>query len=227
MSVSLLLIIYVWLLKVQVSISKLLCPKSRPLFKIKSNVVTDNIFRDRLIENMKIWIDVKSLGSPVLSWWELLVKPGIIRLAIERGKELNKEKNSKLNMMLLRQSYLNRKIQRGQLDLFWELKRIKIQVDQWYKDEVDRVKIQSKTQEIDTAESVRIYHHELHKKKIKKSSILTLDTEDGRLEGHDKCANYLENVVSNLLLHSHDPDPVAEETLGLVNIFQNFILRFR
>ena len=48
-----------------------------------------------------------------LLWWEYTVKPGIKKLAIDRGKEINKDKRSELNLILLRQGYLTRKVQRG------------------------------------------------------------------------------------------------------------------
>ena len=46
---------------------------------------------------------------------------------------------------------------------------------------------------------MRIYHHELHKKKIKRSTILKLQTKDGLLEGHSKVSAYLEGLVGDLL----------------------------
>ena len=59
----------------------------------------------------------------------------------------------------------------------------------------------------------RIYHHELHQKHIRKSSILQLQTDNGLLEGHTACSEYLEGLVEELLLHPATRDPVAEETL--------------
>ena len=53
-------------------------------------------------------------------------------------------------------------------------------------------------------EKVRIFHHDLHKKLIKRSSILKLQTSEGELLGHDACAKYLEKSVAKLLL-----DPVT------------------
>ena len=74
--------------------SKILSPKSRPLFKTKPEVIYDKLFQERLKENMEQWVLVKDLGVPVLKWWEGLVKPGIKKLAINRSKELNKERRS-------------------------------------------------------------------------------------------------------------------------------------
>ena len=68
-------------------------------------------------------------------------------------------------------------------------------------------------QEIRESEKIRIYHHEIHKKNIKQSSILKLQTEDELLEGHSACANYMEGLVGELLLQPHNRDPVCESIL--------------
>ena len=43
---------------------------------------------------MKEWESVKKFGIPTLTWWEVLVKPGVRKLALERGKEVAREKKS-------------------------------------------------------------------------------------------------------------------------------------
>ena len=60
---------------------------------------------------------------------------------------------------------------------------------------------------------MRLYHHEIHKKSLKKRSILQLQTENGLLEGHVKCSEYLEQQVENLLLQPHLEDVSARERL--------------
>ena len=50
-------------------------------------------------------------------------------------------------------------------------------------------------------EKVGIYHHDIHKKNLKRSSILKLQTEKGLLEGLAQCASYPEDQVAELLLH--------------------------
>ena len=62
---------------------------------------------------MKEWNEVKSFGVPVQAWWEIFVKPGIKKLAIERSKEMNKERKLSLNLLMMRQSYLTCKVQAG------------------------------------------------------------------------------------------------------------------
>ena len=94
-----------------------------------------------------------------------------------------------MNLLLLRQSYLTKKLQQGHLDRLAELKAVQLMITTWYDQECEKVKHQSRVQEITQDEKVRIYHHELHSKHIKKSSILKLNTEEGMLEGHDACQN--------------------------------------
>ena len=66
---------------------------------------------------------------------------------------------------------------------------------------------------MDSSETVRIYHHELHSKQIKRTSILKLQTETGMLEGHAACSKYLEDTVGDLLLHPANLDRAAQTTL--------------
>ena len=68
--------------------SKLLCPRSRPQFKAKPEVVKDKVFNNRLKDKFADWAEVRQAGLNLMPWWDLIVKPGIKRLLIERGKEL-------------------------------------------------------------------------------------------------------------------------------------------
>ena len=76
-----------------------------------------------------------------------------------------------------------------------------------------KIKLQARADEIESSESVRIYHHELHKKHLKRTSILKLDTGDKILEGHAECANFLENSVADLLLNQASLCNVSQEEL--------------
>ena len=159
------------------------------------------------------WQEVNDLGLDILSWWEIMVKPGIKKLAIQRSKELNREKRGELNLLLLRQAYLIRQLQKGQLQLLWELRAVQADITTWYENESQKVILQSRSDEVSTSEKVRIYHHELHKKSLKRSSILKLQTEVGLLEGHAECAKYLEDQVADLLLQPAPIDQGARQVL--------------
>ena len=193
--------------------SRLMCPRSRPQFKAKPEVVRDQLFQQRLKEKFSNWSEVKDSGLDILSWWELIVKPGLKKLLIQRGKELNKEKSGHLNLLLLKQAYFVLKIQRGDKNHLADLKQVQTEIQEWYRKDCEKIKLQARTEEVNSSENVRIYHHELHAKHIKRSAILKLETDKGTLEGHDACAKYLENAVGDLLLHPAALDVAAQNAL--------------
>ena len=161
-----------------------------------------------------MWQQVKTAtGLEVLCWWELVVKPNLKKLLIERGKELNKEKFGELNLLQIRQAYLVKKIQAGSFQYLAHLHYVHDQMNRWHKEECEKVKIQSKCDEVSSAENVRIYHHELHRKHINRSSILKLETEENIYNGHDECSRYLEEQVAHLLLQPAGLDSQAQEEL--------------
>ena len=112
---------------------------------------------------------------------------------------MNKERRNYLNLLLVRQAYLTRKIQTGLLTRLDELKTVHLLIEEWYNPECGNIALQSRADDIQQLEKFRIYHHEIHQKLIKKTSILKLDTEIGILEGHTACATYLENSVADIL----------------------------
>ena len=56
------------------------------------------------------WQRVKEAGADTMLWWELLVKPGVKGLLIERGKEMNNERSGQLNLLMIQLDYLNRNV---------------------------------------------------------------------------------------------------------------------
>jgi hypothetical protein len=193
--------------------ARILSPRARPIFKVNPDVVTDPTFQETLRANMTDWLRVKALGVRVLVWWEELVKPGIRRLAKERGRVLGKERRGALNLLLLRQSYLIRKVMAGHTGYLTELKVVQGRIMQWYDQACSKIALQSRIGDLEESEKVRIYHHSLHQKHVKRSSILRLQTERGLLEGHTECAQFLEDSVAAHLLQPADLDPVAQEVL--------------
>ena len=135
------------------------------------------------------------------------------KLLIQRGKEMNRERSGEINLLQMVQSYLVRKIQAGNVHLLAELKGVQMEIELWHERECEKIKLMSKAEEIDNHESTRIYHHELHKKHIKKSSITKLQVGNKLLEGHAACAEYLEQSVIDLLQHPALLDVGAQEAL--------------
>ena len=86
-------------------------------------------------------------------------------------------------------------------------------IKQWYDQECFKIALQSRSDDIQISEKIRIYHHEIHQKLIKKSAILKLDTDDGLIEGHEACASFLINSVAQLLQHPAQLDHDAQQIL--------------
>ena len=193
--------------------ARIFSPRSRPLFKIRPEVICDPVFQEWLADSMADWKQVKDLGIDVLQWWEILVKPGVRKLAIQRSKQLNKEKRGELNLLLLRQAYLARKLQDGDLGKFSELRCVQVEIQSWYEKESEKILLQSRSDEVSMNEKVRIYHHDLHRKHLKRSSILKLQTDGGLMEGHEQCASYLEQQVADLLTNPALFDQTARDVL--------------
>ena len=113
-----------------------------------------------------------------------MVKPGIRKLAIQRSKEINTERREELNLLLLRQVYLTRKLQLGQQHRLGELIAVHLLIERWYSRECEKVQHQARVDEFQNNEKSSIYHHELHKKTVKKASIMRLQLDTGMVEGH-------------------------------------------
>ena len=75
---------------------------------------------------------------------------------------------------MIQLAYLNRKVQLGALSRLPKLLHVKALINEWHAQEWEKIRIQSRIEEVETPELVRIYHHELHKIKIKRSTILKL-----------------------------------------------------
>ena len=98
---------------------------------------------------------------------------GIKMIGIQKTKEINKKKKEELNLLLLRQVYLVKKIQPGQTDRLGDLRTV-VCTSKWYVRERGKVQHQSRVREYQDKEKTSTYHHEIQKKTIKKSSILKL-----------------------------------------------------
>ena len=84
-------------------------------FKVRNNVACDLSFKQSISNEMVAWKEIKSSGLDILTWWELVVKPGIRNIAITRDKEIKQERRGQLNMLYIRQAYLVKKLQLNNL----------------------------------------------------------------------------------------------------------------
>ena len=124
-------------------LSRILSPKGRSTFRLKDEVISDAQFQLSLSEAMLSWQRIKSFGLDTMQWWEVIVKPGIRRLGMARGKQLSKERKDSLNLLLVRQAYLNKKVKLGHLEKLGELLSVHHQIQIWYQKTCDKVKAQS------------------------------------------------------------------------------------
>ena len=86
-------------------------------------------------------------------------------------------------------------------------------IQDWYQCENEKIQLQSKINEFHENEKTSLYHHELHKKIIKRTAILQLKTDQGIIEGHKMCSKFLENTVEDLLMNSANLDSAAQASL--------------
>ena len=106
-----------------------------------------------------------------------------------------------------------KKVKLGQFHLLGELHIVHRNIQRWYQRSCSKVKDQARVREFQANERVTIYHHEIHRKMIKKSCILKLETPQGLIEGHEKCSKFLEDDVKNLLLSDAGLLPSAQTEL--------------
>ena len=89
----------------------------------------DKLFKIRLEKEMMEWKQVMERGLAVMQWWEWIVKPGIRRLAIQRSKELNQLKRSRMNC------FYTKELQAGSLSRLAQLRQVQTEIQEWYEAE--------------------------------------------------------------------------------------------
>ena len=121
-------------------------------------------------------------GLDILTWWEIVVKPGILKIALERSRQVRTEKQGDLNILFIKQAYLVRKLRlERRVEILTALKTTQSLICKFYEEQSKQIQIQTRKDEFAPSEVTRIYHHDLHRKYLKKSSIVKLDTEEGML----------------------------------------------
>ena len=96
-----------------------------------------------------------------------------------RSKEIKKQNIGRLNILKLRQINLTHKVNKGQIELLAELKTVNISISEWYNNESDKIILLSRSNDLNSNEKVRVYHHGQHLQFRKRSSILQLQTPTG------------------------------------------------
>lgn len=103
-------------------------------------------------------------------------------------------------MLQHRLLYTVSNLQTGDLNSLEEHIQVKEEINNWYKNKSVEAFEMMFTRSVDESESMTIFHHETHKKRMKQSSILKLETADKQVvTGHDACMKHLEKHVKDLL----------------------------
>ena len=89
-----------------------------------------------------------------MQWWEWIVKPGVRRLAIQRSKELNQLKRSRMNCLLLKQTFYTKELQAGSMSRLAQLKQVQSEIQEWYEAESRKVVLQSRVDDVQQSEKI-------------------------------------------------------------------------
>ena len=89
-----------------------------------------------------------------MTWWQHLVKKGILQLARERKREMNKERRGLLNLLLIRQAYLASKLLNGDLSCYTDLEEVKLRISDWFHRESEKIILLSRAHDINMNEKV-------------------------------------------------------------------------
>ena len=188
-------------------------PKTFPHYKIKPYILSDPIFKQNLSVLVEDCVKVTDLNTSFLESWEWILKPGIIRLAKDRQRELELEKFGRLNVLFIKQNIYTAKLHQGDYSVLSLLRKVQLEIEAHYESECNKIRIQARMDECTQSEKTRIYHHSLLKRNIKRSAILKLDTLEGMKTGHDECMDFLERDVMSLLFNVHSPNMEAVQDL--------------
>ena len=129
---------------ITLSVQTTTCPKAKPVFKISYNVIDDEIFRKQLKECMNHWKHLLvTFRYNVLDWWELLVKPGIRKLAITRSKEINKSRRGRLDFLNILLINEVGKLKCGVPGALAEVRKVQKLIDEWFREEAEKIKVKA------------------------------------------------------------------------------------
>ena len=125
-------------------LTKIVCPRGQPSFRLRDDVIHNVQFQHSLAEAMCSWQNVRVSGMETLPCWELVVKPGVRNLGMLRGRQMLKDSRAELNLLQVRQAYLNKKVTLGFISNLGELKTVHRLIQQWYENEWEKVNNQSR-----------------------------------------------------------------------------------
>ena len=189
-------------------------PKPKLPFKIKPEIVNDPDFVLEIQENIQIWKNLWELYKyDILDWWEFMIKPGIRRIAIKYSRIINKRKNGRLNLLLLKQIHFCKMLRSGKNEFYVKLKSINLEIKNYYEEEAKSIQLLINMRDVSESEKTNIFHHSLHRKKIQKSAIIKIQEEGNIFLGHKACSDFIQNKVAELLENPIEYNKVYQEEL--------------
>ena len=107
---------------------------------------------------MNNYNQILEAGADLLTWWEHLVKPGIIDVATERKKKMNKDSMLILNLLNLLQGRYTSDLLKGIAGSYEELNKINQEIQEWYQQRCQIAVQKYKKDDICQSEKIRIFH---------------------------------------------------------------------
>ena len=101
--------------------------------------------------------------------------------------------------MYIKQLYYNKLFHQGNLSIYSKIIETNYEINAWFEEEAKNILTQINMNEITESEQIHMYHHEILRKKVTKSAILELKTENGNILGHKQCSDFICNSVAELL----------------------------
>merc|ERR1712240_411073 len=93
------------------------------------------------------------------------------------------------------------------------LKLVNSEIKEWFEEEAKATILLVNAREVEENETLNLYQHDLHKKKIKRAAISSLTTPEGLIYGHKKCADFITKEVSDLLENEFEYDTRSQISL--------------
>ena len=113
-----------------------------------------------------------------MDWRELLVKPSIKKIAIDRTREINKSNTRCPNSLYLKQIYFKNLFHQSNQTIYKKNLETNFEINSWLDEEEKNILIHINLKEITESKQIHMYHHEIRKKKVTKSAILELKSEN-------------------------------------------------
>ena len=183
----------------------------KPYYKMSKEILEELEFKE-IIRNTVMARERSRFILPLDQWWEAL-KSDIRREAKQYEYVKRKKRKARLTFLMMAQQHLSGKVGQGELHLLAELKKIQMEICEWFDVNAKKVITHGRISDAQDSEKVRIYHHEKMHRSFDKSTIDKLQLDDKIINGHEECAKHLDNEVRKLLGRPAKLDKKAQQEL--------------